>query len=344
MVDTRFHSCAGPMPLSDLLSAAGHEALSPGERSGTLVEGAGDLAEARSTEIAFIADRRYLDALSGSRAGVIVASPEFADAAPQGRVVLEVEHAQDTFLDLLAVLYPKATGNAARRLAAAPTGVDPSARIEADVTVGAGAIVAAGAEIGEGTVIGPNVVVGPGVAIGRGSIVGAGVSLECALVGDRVTILPGARIGTESFGFLPRADGHRKVPQLGRVIIQNDVQIGANTVVDRGTLSDTVIGEGTKIGNLAQIAHNVRIGRNCMFVGTTAFAGTVTVGDNVTFGGAVRVVGFVHIGEGSTIQADTLVTKSCPPNSRLAGTPARDVRQWRREMAAVARLGRDNSK
>lgn len=342
MVDTRFYSCSGPTKLGELLAAAGHESLIPNSDSqaGLTIAGAGDLAQARDDEIGFAADARYRDALARSGAAVIVATPALAGDAPDGAVVLVDEDAYDTFIDIVEVLYPDRGDDGARRAAGAGTGVDPGAQLESGVEIGPGAVIGAGCEIGEGTVIGPNAVLGPGVAVGRNSMVGAGASLECTLAGDAVVIQPGARIGNSSFGFLPRAKGLRKIPQLGRAIVQDGVQIGANTVVDRGTLADTVIGEGTKIGNLVQIAHNCRIGRRCMIVGATAFAGSVSVGDGVIFGGAVKVVGFVHIGDGSIIQADTLVTKSCPPKSRLAGIPGRDVRQWRRDLAAFARLGR----
>lgn len=341
MVDTRFHRCSGSMTLGELLAAAGHETLVPESSAAKLtIAGAGDLAQARDDEIGFAADRRYRDALAGSAAAAVVATPALADDVPDGTVVVVDENAYDTFIDIVETLYPDAGDGGARQAAAATAGVDPSARLEPGVAVGPGAVIAAGCEIGEGTVIGPNAVLGPGVAIGRDSVIGAGASLEYTLAGDRVVVQAGARIGNSSFGFLPRPTGLRKIPQLGRAIVQDDVQIGANTVVDRGTLADTVIGEGTKIGNLVQIAHNCRIGRRCMIVGATAFAGSVTVGDHVIFGGAVKVVGFVHIGDGTIIQADTLVTKSCPPKSRLAGIPGRDVRQWRRDQAAFARLGR----
>ncbi len=330
------------MTLGELLAAAGHEDLVPeAQAAATLtIAGAGDLAQARDDEIGFAADRRYRDALAGSAAAAVVATPALAGDVPDSAVVVRDENAYDTFIDVIEALYPDAGDGGARRAAEATSGTDPSARLESGVVVGPGAVIAENCEVGEATVIGPNAVLGPGVAVGRGSVIGAGATLECTLAGDGVVIQPGARIGNSSFGFLPRPKGLRKIPQLGRAILQDGVQIGANTVVDRGTLADTVIGEGSKIGNLVQIAHNCRIGRRCMIVGATAFAGSVTVGDDVIFGGAVKVVGFVHIGDGTIIQADTLVTKSCPPKSRLAGIPGRDVRQWRRDQAAFARLGR----
>ncbi|MEX0627840.1 MAG: UDP-3-O-(3-hydroxymyristoyl)glucosamine N-acyltransferase, partial [Cucumibacter sp.] len=212
--------------------------------------------------------------------------------------------------------------------------------LEGGIVIGPGAVIGPDCEIGTGTVIGANAVIGPGVAIGRHCAIGPGASLECTLAGDRVVIHAGARIGSEGFGFLPRPAGGRKIPQLGRVILQDGVEVGANSAIDRGTLADTVVGEGTKIDNLVQIAHNCRIGRHCQIAGASAFAGSASIGDHVLCGGHTKIVGLAHVGDHSIVYAEAGVTKSFPPHSRLAGFPARDVKQWRRDMAAVARLGR----
>jgi UDP-3-O-[3-hydroxymyristoyl] glucosamine N-acyltransferase len=182
------------------------------------------------------------------------------------------------------------------------------------------------------------------VALGRRCVVGAGASLECTLAGDDVVIHAGARIGGEGFGFLPRADGAHKIPQLGRVILQNGVEIGANTSVDRGTLADTVVGEGTKIDNQVQVGHNVRIGRHCQIAGRSALSGSAALGDFVLIGGAGKIGGFVHLGDHAVVYANAGVTKSFAAGARLAGFPARDVKQWHRQVAAIARLGRARNK
>ena len=156
--------------------------------------------------------------------------------------------------------------------------VHPSARCEAGVTVDPGAVIGPDVEIGAGTIIGANAVIGPGVRIGRDCAIGAGASVIHAIVGDRVIIHPGCRIGQDGFGYLMGAGGHQKVPQVGRVIIQDEVEIGAGTTIDRGAIRDTVIGEGTKIDNLVQIGHNVAIGRHCVIVAQSGISGSATIG------------------------------------------------------------------
>ena len=216
--------------------------------------------------------------------------------------------------------------------------VHPQARLEDGVRVDPGAVVGPGAEIGSGTVLGPNAVIGPNVRIGRDCSIGAGATLTHALVGNRVIVHPGARIGQDGFGFAMGAGGHLKVPQIGRVIVQDDVEIGANTTIDRGASRDTVIGEGTKIDNLVQIAHNVVIGRHCVIVSGVGISGSTTLEDYVVLGGQVGVVGHLRIGMGAQIAGSSNVNRDVPPGSRWGGTPAKPVRTWFREMTTLARL------
>jgi UDP-3-O-[3-hydroxymyristoyl] glucosamine N-acyltransferase len=222
--------------------------------------------------------------------------------------------------------------------------VHPQARLEDGVRIDPGAVVGPGAEIGSGTVLGPNAVIGPNVRIGRDCSIGAGATLTHALVGNRVIVHPGARIGQDGFGFAMGAGGHIKVPQVGRVIIQDDVEIGANTTIDRGASRDTVVGEGTKIDNLVQIAHNVVIGRHCVIVSGVGISGSTTLEDYVVLGGQVGVVGHLRIGMGSQIAGSSNVNRDVPPGSRWGGTPAKPVRTWFREMTTLARLAERGGK
>ena len=175
---------------------------------------------------------------------------------------------------------------------------------------------------GAGTVIGPTAVIGPDVRIGRNCAIGAGTTITHALIGDRVIIHPGARIGQDGFGHLPGVRGHDKVPQIGRVVIQDDVEIGANATIDRGAIRDTVIGEGTKIDNLVQIAHNVEIGRRCLLAAQTGISGSSVVGDYVMMGGQVGVADNMNIGTGASIAASAGVAWDIPAGKKYGGTPA----------------------
>ena len=201
-----------------------------------------------------------------------------------------------------------------------------------------GAVIGPRAEIGSGTVIGPCAVIGPGVRIGRRCSIGANSSIMHALIGDRVIIHPGCRIGQDGFGYVLGPVGHTKVPQIGRVIVQDDVEIGAQTAIDRGSVRDTVIGEGTKIDNLVQIGHNCWIGRHCVLAGATGIAGSATFGDFVVLAAGAGVGDHLTIGEGAQIAARSTVYQDMPAGARWAGIRAKPVRQWLRELAILERL------
>lgn len=228
-------------------------------------------------------------------------------------------------------------------------GIDPGAsvhedaRLEDGVTVDPGAVVGPGAEIGSGTTICANAVIGPHVRIGRDCSVGPGASVSHALVGDRVILHAGVRIGQDGFGYIPGAK-HLKVPQIGRVIIQDDVEIGAGTTVDRGGGRDTVIGEGTKIDNLVQVAHNVSIGRHCIIAGHVGLSGSVTLGDRVMLGGKVGIADHRTIGDGAQLAALSGVMHDVPAGEKWCGAPAKPIREFFREQVALQRLGAKNGK
>jgi UDP-3-O-[3-hydroxymyristoyl] glucosamine N-acyltransferase len=219
--------------------------------------------------------------------------------------------------------------------------VDSTAEIEKGVLLGPGVVVGPHAEIGSGTRIGPNTVLGRGVAIGRNCAIGSNVSIVCSYVGDEVMILPGAQIGQPGFGFASAANGHTKIPQLGRVIIQDRVEIGAATTIDRGALGDTVVGEGTKIDNLVQIGHNTRIGRHCIIVAQSGISGSCELGDFVVLGGQAGVADHVKIGDGARLAARcAAVPGELPGGQDYGGVPARPMKQWARELVAISQLAR----
>jgi len=304
MVDTRFHSFAGPASLGSLLAALGLTADGL-DGDGPTIAGAEELILAGPEHVSLAAQIEYLEALRRTGAG-------------------ERLYPQDTRGTVLGLLGPH----------------DSLPVTENDVRLGPGVVLGPGVEIGRGTVIGPNTVIGAGVTIGRNCTISSNVSIECAYLGNNVVLHAGVRIGSEGFGWLEHGIKNRKIPQLGRVIIQDRVEIGANSTVDRGALGDTVIGEGTKIDNLVQIGHNCRIGRNCLLAGMSGLAGTTTLEDSVMVGAAAITTGHLTIGFGSVLAARSVATKNFPPRSQLAGFPAVDAKEWRREVASLRRLSK----
>ncbi len=330
MPDTRFYEQLGPATLAELADLAGAELSVPalGFRP---IQTAAPLARAEADGISFLSDRRYVAELCTTRAGACFVQPAFAKLAPEGCAVVLTSEPQAAYARVATRLHQP------RRLDAEGPAVHPSAQIEAGAVLGRGVVVGEDARIGAGTEIGANAVIGPGVCIGRDCRVGANVVVGFALIGDRVRILAGAVIGEAGFGVTGSRGGAIDIPQLGRVIIQDDVTIGASTCIDRGAWDDTMIGERTKIDNLVQIAHNVKLGRNCLLAAHTGISGSVTVGDGAVFGGRAGVADHLEIGAGARVAAAAGVMKSIPPGETWCGQPARPLRRFMRETAWLAR-------
>ena len=335
MVDTRFHQFAGPRTLGSLLAAIELSAELEGE--GPLIEGVEELHLAGPSHVALAAHPQYRAALRATDAGVVIVSADLAEDVPPGCVGVVAKDTHMAFVRMIEQLYPQNTRGTMMALLG-PYDTLPST--ESDVRIGSGVVLGPGVEIGRGTVIGPNTVIGAGVTIGRNATIGSNCSIECAHLGNGVVLHAGARIGSEGFGWLDHGRSNRKIPQLGRVIVQDRVEIGANSTVDRGALGDTVIGEGTKIDNLVQIGHNCRIGRNCLLAGMVGLAGSTVLEDSVMIGGAAVSTGHLTIGAGSIVLARAVVTKDVKRDGRVGGYPAQDVRDWRRETAMLRMMNK----
>ena len=314
-----------------------------GAPSSARIDDIAPLDQARPSDITFLDNAKYLDALAVTRAGACLLAPRFEARAPDRLVVLITSEPYRSFVAVARALFPAALrpsslfGTSGR---SADARVHASARIEAGVTIDPLAVVGPDAEIGAGTLIAAGAVIGPGVAIGRDCAIGAGATVLHALIGDRVIIHAGARIGQDGFGYLPSPRGHQKIPQTRRVIVQDDVEIGANTTIDRGSTRDTVIGEGTKIDNLVQIAHNVSIGRHCLIAGQTGISGSSQVGDFVMMGGQVGLADHVTVGSGAMLGAQSGNMSDVPAGARWIGSPAQPVRDFMKSVALLRKLTR----
>lgn len=329
MPDARFFETLGPVSLRELAELTGARLADPAgaERS---VSAVAPLGQAGADEVSFFADRRYVAELAASAAGAVFLAPADAETAPA--------RAQRLITGQPLAAYAAAAARLHRpRIIAAGPAIDPSARFEEDVTLGPGAVVGSGASVGRGTVIGPGAVIGVGVQIGRHCVIGPNAVVGFALVGDRVRILAGAVIGEAGFGVAGGQAGAVDIPQLGRVILQDGVTVGANSCIDRGAYDDTVIGENTKIDNLVQIGHNTRIGRNCVMAAHTGISGSVLVGDGVRFGGRAGIADHLKIGEGAQVMAAAGLMTDIPAGETWGGFPAMPRRQWLRQTVWLTR-------
>lgn len=333
MPDPRFFEDLGPSRLGDLAHLTG-AVLARRDEAERSVKAVSVLSRAGPDEIAFLADVRHGEALRTSAAGACFLEEAMASDAPAGCALLFTAAPQAVWSIAAERLCRP------RRHVAGGTGVDPTAELEEGVIVGSGAVIGPRAVIGTGTYIAPGAIVGPGVAIGRECSIGPGASVAFALIGDRVKIYAGAVIGEPGFGAASGPRGLVDVPQLGRVIIQDGVTVGAGSCLDRGAFEDTTIGENTKIDNLVQIAHNVVIGRNCVLAAYAGVSGSAVIGDGCQLGGRVGIVDHIKIGAGARIAAGSGVMSQVPAGETWGGSPARPLKQWLRELAWVSRMAR----
>lgn len=336
MADPRFYAVAGPFTLGQLADIAGAEIADAGAAEVTFADVA-PLSAAGARDVSFLDNRRYLDAFRKSRAGACLVSREAAPAAPPGMRLLIAKDPYRSYAKVAAAYYPPSPPDPGIHPAAA---VAPDARLGEGCRIDAGAVVGARAEIGRRCRIGATAVIGEGVVIGDDCSVGPGASLSHAIVGVRTIIHGGARIGQDGFGFALGAGGHLKVPQLGRVLIGDDVEIGANTTIDRGAGPDTVVGDGTKIDNLVQIAHNVSIGRGCVIVAQVGISGSTRIGDFVMLGGQAGLTGHLVVGDGAKVAAQAGVMRDIEPGTTVGGSPAMPQRQWLKSVAMIERMTR----
>jgi UDP-3-O-[3-hydroxymyristoyl] glucosamine N-acyltransferase len=333
MIDPRFYTSAGPFSLGQIADHLG-VGLADSTPRDFMIASLATIDEATESELSMFAEGRYRAALAKTGAGAVIASANLVRESEQAATphLIVVESARTAFADIVSLFYPRieeALGTRDER---------SEASIADDAVVSASACIGRGAQIGSGSRIGANTVIGRNCVIGRACSIGPNATVSHAIIGDRVQIYPGAVVGTQGFGFVPAPTGLRRIGQLGRVIVGDDVEIGTNSCVDRGALGDTEIGRGTVIDNLVQIGHNVRIGRSCVLSGHTGLAGSVRVGDGVMIGGGCSINGHITIGDRAQISGNSGVMLDVAPGAVMAGYPAVPIRDWHRHTLGLARL------
>ena len=289
------------------------------------------LDDVRDGAIGYVDDPRRLASLE-SWPSALIASEKAAGTVPEPVAVIVASTPNVAFAAVGRHLFDES-----RDVGISPTAlIDPSARLEDDVAVGPGAVIGPDVEIGWGTSIGAGASIGRSCRVGRECSIGPNAVVTATLMGNRVEVQAGATVGEPGFGYVPGPRGIERVVQIGRVVLQDDVHVGSNCCIDRGSVGDTVIGEGTKIGNLQQIAHNVRIGRHTIVVGNGGIAGSAVIGDGVTIAGGVFVTDHARVGDGATLAGVTMVTGSVPPGVTWGGIPARPIAGYLRDMAEAS--------
>jgi UDP-3-O-[3-hydroxymyristoyl] glucosamine N-acyltransferase len=294
------------------------------------------LDRATSEELSFFANPRYASEFESSRAGVVLVSPELAEHGGEPATRIVVDKPQEAMLLVLPALYP----DPPRAKGIAPSAViGRGAKLGRDVAIGANSVIGEDAVLGDRVVIGPLCDIGRGVTIGEDSHLVSGVTLYAGTsLGARVRLHAGVRAGSDGFGYVPSKGGIQKVPHVGRCIIEDDVEVGANTTIDRGSIADTVIGAGTKLDNLVMIAHNVQLGRMCLIAAQSGIAGSTRLGDGCMIGGQVGVTGHLELGNNVKLGAGSGVMDDIPDGEMWSGAPARPQREWLRATSAFYKL------
>lgn len=335
MADQRFFKNAGPFTLGALAQMTGSMLSDPTAADKVLTDVA-PLQVALPDQLSFLDNKKYAALFRETKAGACFVRPELAEHAPAGTVCLTHKNPYKAYALAAQAFYPAPK---AESFVAASAIVDATATIGADCYIAHGAVIGSGVQIGARSRIGAGAVIEDNVVIGEDCDIGARVYLTHSLLGNKVRIYPGAVIGRPGFGFaIDLPAGFISVPQLGRVVIGDDVEIGANTTVDRGAGPDTIIGQGTRIDNLVQIGHNVQIGRFCVIVSQTGISGSTQLGDGVMTGGQSGFAGHLKIGAGARIGAQAGIMRDIPPGAEMMGSPGIPIRQFMRQTAIWSRL------
>ena len=299
-----------------------------------VIESVDTLDRAGANELSFLTNSKYLEAARASAAGALLVAPD-VEGLEASLLVSE-----NPYLALGSILSALAPSDRPEPGVHPTAVVDSTARLAEDVSVGPYCCVGPGTVLENGVVLHPHVVIGADCLIGAGSVIYPQVSIYArTLLGSRVIVHSGVVLGADGFGYAQDSGKHVKIPQLGKVVVEDEVEIGSNSTVDRAMLHETRIGAGTKIDNLVMVAHNVEVGRGCLLISQVGVAGSAKLGDGVVLAGQTGVAGHMDVGEGVQVASKSAVFKDAEPGARLAGIPAVDSMVWRRQQVRLRRLG-----
>ncbi|MCH4092243.1 UDP-3-O-(3-hydroxymyristoyl)glucosamine N-acyltransferase [Acetobacter sp.] len=339
VANARFFTRSGPFSGEELAEAAEGEFIPPreGAEAGRRYVGIGPLQSAGATEVSFLDNRRYAPLLDATAAGLIIVAPAFAKRVPPTSAAIVSSSPYLAWSRVARMFHPAPPAKPGRHASAV---IGEGAIVPASCEIGPFVVIGNGVEIGEATIIGPHTVIGDGVTIGRDCRIGAQVVVSHATLGDRVTLFPGVRIGQDGFGFAVGPAGFESVPQLGRVVLEHDVEIGANSTIDRGSVQDTVIGAGSRLDNLVQIGHNTRLGKCCIVVSQAGISGSTELGDFVTVAAQAGLIGHIRIGTKARIGAQCGVMSDVEAGADVIGSPAMPFREFFRNVATLRKLSK----
>ena len=340
MTEFSFFARATDLSVAEIVALTGAEPCEGAELSRRLT-GIAPVDEAGAGDLTFVSETKFVASLRSTQAGAVLTTERFARHAPEGVAVLRARKPYDAFVAVARRIYSGALRPTSTfgTVGVSPGAmVHPSAQLGGGVTVDPFAVIGPSAKIGAGTLIGAHAVIGADVRIGSDCAIGANSTVSYAHVGDRVIIHSGCDIGQDGFGYLLSAEGHTKVPQVGSVIIHDDVEIGSGTRIDRGGIRDTVIGEGTKIDNLCQIGHNCIVGRHCIIVAQSGLSGSVTLEDFVVLGPRTGIIPHITVGKGAITASRSTIYENVPAGEFWGGFPAKPKKRWLREVVALERL------